>query len=122
MTRVFVYGSLLSGERNHGVLSRARLVGEARTEPNFSLHDLGSYPAMVAGGIHSIAGEVYEVDDATLARLDHLEGHPRYYCREAIALVDDGKVETYLLPSQQVKGAPLVASGDWRKQRKEKGR
>ena len=73
-TRVFVYGTLLAGEPNHRLLARARLVTEARTKPAFELRDLGSSPRLVRGGAHAVAGEVYEVDEATLAALDRLEG------------------------------------------------
>ena len=119
-TRVFVYGSLLSGEPNHRVLARARRVGEARTAPRFALHDLGAYPAMIEGGGLAIAGEVYEVDAKTLARLDVLEGHPRYYRRVPITLADGSSAETYLLTPAQVEGRPLIASGNWRGRRREK--
>ncbi len=122
MITIFVYGSLLGGERNHRVLEGARFVGEARTAPSFSLHDLGSYPAMVADGSHAIVGELYEVDELTLARLDSLEGHPSYYERHTITLADGNAAETYLLPRDQVDHAPLITSGDWRQRRKEKRR
>jgi gamma-glutamylaminecyclotransferase len=120
MTRVFVYGSLLSGEPNHRVLRGARRVGEARTAARFALHDLGAYPAMIDGGARAIAGEVYEVDEKTLARLDVLEGHPRYYRRAAITLADGSFAETYLLTPAQVEGRPLITSGNWRGRRREK--
>jgi len=73
--RVFVYGTLLSGEPNHRLLADAELVGAARTEPDFDLVSLGAFPAMIAGGATAIAGEVYEVDRPTLDALDRLEGH-----------------------------------------------
>ena len=119
---LFVYGSLLSGERNHRVLEGAHFIGEARTAPRFSLHDLGSYPAMVAHGTHAIAGEIYEVDELTLARLDTFEGHPSYYERCTTALEDGGMAETYLLPRDQAGRAPRIGSGDWRQRQKEKRR
>ena len=97
-TRVFVYGTLLAGEPNHRVLAGARLVANARTEPAFELRDLGPFPGLVSGGAHAVAGEVYEVDEATLAALDRLEGHPRFYRRTRIALEDGVAVETYLQP------------------------
>ncbi|MEZ4323566.1 MAG: gamma-glutamylcyclotransferase family protein, partial [Polyangiales bacterium] len=87
-TRVFVYGTLLAGEPNHRVLAGARLVANARTQPAFELRDLGPFPGLVSGGAHAVAGEVYEVDEATLAALDRLEGHPRFYRRTRIALED----------------------------------
>jgi gamma-glutamylcyclotransferase (GGCT)/AIG2-like uncharacterized protein YtfP len=115
MTRVFVYGSLLAGESNHGLLAGAQLVGPAALPAGYALYDLGDFPGLiVAAGGAPIVGEVYEVDAATLAALDELEDHPAYYVRSPIRLADGGHAETYLLTAAQVAGAPLVASGDWR--------
>jgi gamma-glutamylcyclotransferase (GGCT)/AIG2-like uncharacterized protein YtfP len=111
---VFVYGTLLRGERNHGLLVHARLVGPAATEPRFELIDLGAYPGMTADGQTAIRGELYEVDDRTLARLDELEGHPRYYRRETIALDDGRAAHAYVLPAAETEGCPPIASGDWK--------
>ena len=119
-TRVFVYGTLLAGEGNHRLLATATLLGEARTEPAFELRDLGYFPGLVKGGACAVAGEVYEVDAPTLARLDALEGHPRFYRRTRIVLDDGAKVETYLLAPEQVEGRPVIPSGNWRSRRKEK--
>jgi gamma-glutamylcyclotransferase (GGCT)/AIG2-like uncharacterized protein YtfP len=120
--QVFVYGSLLSGESNHRVLAGAALVGEARTEARYTLHDLGAYLAMTAGGEHAIAGELYEVDAETLAALDRLEGHPHDYRRTTIVLADGREVETYLLTRAQIQGRAVIASGNWRAHRKERRR
>lgn len=114
MTRVFVYGTLLAGEANHGLLERARFVGEARTPAGYALHDLGAYPAMIAGGGDAVAGEVYEVDAATLAALDELEDHPAYYRRTVITLADGEAAATYLLAAADVDGYAVIASGSWR--------
>ncbi len=118
-TRVFVYGTPLAGEPNHRLLVNARLVAEARTKPAFELRDLGAFPGLVSGGEHAVAGEVYEVDGPTLAALDRLEGHPRFYRRSRIALEDGAVVETYLLPPEQVEGRPVIDSGSWRARSKE---
>jgi gamma-glutamylcyclotransferase (GGCT)/AIG2-like uncharacterized protein YtfP len=118
-TLVFVYGTLLAGERNHRHLTCAELVAEARTQAAFWLHDLGPFPGLVAGGEHAIVGEVYAVDDATLAALDRLEDHPRFYQRVSIVLADDTAVETYVLTPEQVAGHPVIASGSWRARHKE---
>jgi gamma-glutamylcyclotransferase (GGCT)/AIG2-like uncharacterized protein YtfP len=118
-TRIFVYGTLLAGERNHELLVGARLVAEARTKPAFELRDLGEFPALVPGGEHAVTGEVYEVDEPTLAALDRLEGHPRFYQRSPIALEDGAVVETYLLAPEQVEGHPVITSGSWRTRSKE---
>lgn len=121
-TRVFVYGSLLAGEPNHRALAGAALVGATTTAPAFALYDLGAFPGLVAVGEHAVAGEVYEVDVAGLARLDRLEGHPSFYRRTPIALADGAEAETYLLTRAQVEGRPVVASGSWRAHRKENRR
>jgi gamma-glutamylcyclotransferase (GGCT)/AIG2-like uncharacterized protein YtfP len=111
---VFVYGTLLRGEANHDLLAAARFVAEARTEPCFELFDLGPFPAMSANGQTAVLGEVYAVDDATLARLDRLEGHPSFYQRTQIRLDDGQVVQTYLMERTKMRGRVRIPSGDWR--------
>ena len=113
--RVFVYGTLLAGEPNHRLLASAKLVARARTKPAFNLYDLGAFPGLVRGGSHAVVGEVYEVDKPTLAALDRLEGHPRFYLRTRIALDDGALVQTYLLTPEQVEGYRVIVSGNWRR-------
>jgi len=117
-TLVFVYGTLLNGEPNHRVLAEAELVGLASTEPAF-LVDLGAFPALVPGGNTAVAGEVYKVDNATLARLDRLEGHPRFYRREPITLDSGQDALAYLQAIEQTRGQLRISSGDWRSWMKE---
>jgi gamma-glutamylaminecyclotransferase len=113
-TRVFVYGTLLSGERNHHLLEGARFVAEARTRPAFTLYDFGGFPGMVAGGNHAVPGEVYEVDEPALAAMDRLEGHPSFYQRTSIRLEDGTAVQAYVLTPDQVSHLPIISSGSWR--------
>jgi gamma-glutamylcyclotransferase (GGCT)/AIG2-like uncharacterized protein YtfP len=118
---VLVYGSLLQGESNHRLLAGpgARLVmAEARTEPGYELRDLGGFPGMVRGGAGEVIGEVYEVDEATLAALDRLEGQPWFYTRTRIGLEDGSSVEAYLLSPEQALGRRVILSGDWRPHRR----
>ena len=119
-TRVFVYGTLLSGEPNHRVLADADLVGEASTEAVFDLVSLGAFPALVPDGRTAVAGEVYVVNARTLADLDRLEGHPRFYRRRRIRLQDGDEVLAYVLAPDQARGRPAIASGNWRHERKER--
>jgi len=76
MTTVFVYGTLKRGGSNHLFLTAQRFIGEARTVPGFTLYSLGEYPGMVraSGDTAGVTGELWSVDDATLAELDRLEG------------------------------------------------
>ena len=119
---VFTYGTLLRGEANHDLLARARFVAEARTEPCFELFDLGPFPAMSVRGQTAVVGELYAVDDATLARLDRLEGHPSFYQRTQILLDDGQMVETYLMQRTRMRGRVLIPSGDWRAHQARAGR
>lgn len=73
-TRVFVYGTLKRGGENHGWISPQRFIAPARTRPLYRMFDLGGYPGMIrsSDGL-AIEGEVWEVDEDGLARLDVLE-------------------------------------------------
>lgn len=112
---VFVYGTLLRGERNHRLLTHARFVGEDLTEPGFELAHLGGFPGMCAAREGTVAGEVYAVDAGTLAELDRLEDHPRFYLRTWIRLASGAHVEAYLLRREQVADCPRIPSGSWRR-------
>jgi len=80
---VFVYGSLKIGEHNNVILKNSQFIFDATTlENQFDMIDLGSFPAVINGGSNKIMGEVYKVDNATLQRLDALEGNGVFYKRE----------------------------------------
>ena len=76
MTRVFVYGTLKRDGGNHALLTGQQFLGAARTPPGFTLYTLGDYPGMVRSDdqTHDVVGELWDVDDDCLVRLDILEG------------------------------------------------
>ncbi len=125
-TRVFVYGTLRTGESNHDLLATAAPAGLARTAPAFDLVSLGPFPGMVAGGRTAVTGELYDVDSATLAALDRLEGHPRLPIRMTgrlpIRLEGGALVEAYLLPKHRADRRPRIPSGDWKQHQPRKER
>ena len=123
-TKVFVYGSLLPGLGNHGVIASSETLGAATTEPIYTMVSLGAFPAIVEGGETAIHGEVYEVDSDTLAALDRLEGHPRFYKRMLIWLAGgESSAYTYLLPPERIADRHLleVPSGNWYEHLREQG-
>jgi gamma-glutamylcyclotransferase (GGCT)/AIG2-like uncharacterized protein YtfP len=114
MTRLFVYGTLLRGERNHRLLAGAAFLGEARTGAGFRLVDLGSFPAMYRGGRGRVRGEVFAVDAETLAAVDRLEGHPAYYERVVVRLEGIEPAHGYLLAPAKCETLPIIRGGSWR--------
>jgi gamma-glutamylaminecyclotransferase len=122
MHRVFVYGSLQRGEANHRMMADARFIARAHTRPAFDLFDLGSFPAMATNGRTAISGELYDLDDQVLERLDVFEGCPRLYQREFVALADGTHAEAYVMLRRVVGHAPRIAHGSWLRWRKGRGR
>jgi gamma-glutamylaminecyclotransferase len=109
--RLFVYGSLMRGEAHAGELGPAVFLGPARTAPEYTLVNLGRYPALLPGGATAVAGELYELPH--LAGLDEFEEHPRVYRRGEVLLADGSAAHAYFLVG--VPGAaPIIESGDWR--------
>jgi gamma-glutamylaminecyclotransferase len=119
MHRVFVYGSLLQGEVNHGVMTGARRIGPATTRSGIGLVQVGPYPSLVFEPAERVArervrGEIYEIDDAGLARLDEFEGHPDWFARIEITLDDGSAVMAYAMSAEATAGLPLIEGGTWR--------
>lgn len=132
--KVFVYGSLLKGFGNHQMLTQdgAKFLSITRTTGNFTMYDLGGFPAVVdkrtSKSATHIRGEVYLVTDRGLRALDCLEGYDpkrpaieNLYERREIKLDNGSKALTYLMtPStvSQITGYGrrhgVVESGDWR--------
>ncbi len=75
-------------------------------------------PCWVTRGRQRIFTALF-VNASSLALLDQMKGHPRFYRRTRIALEDGAAVETYLLAPEQVEGRPVIDSGNWRARRKE---
>ena len=84
LTTIFVYGTLMRGECRHSVLRGQQFVSAASTEPRYRLLMVDDYPGLVdapEGKGVSIVGELWQVDQQHLQRLD------------AVECVDDGLYE-----------------------------
>ncbi len=109
--RVFVYGTLKRGFPNHALLRQATFIDTAQSLERYPmiLQGHGVSPAMIpeVGQGHRIVGEVWEVDDAQLAALDHLESThlPNGYIRETIVVEAPGgnlDADVYLKPRARI--------------------
>ena len=104
MSLIFVYGTLKKGHCREEAMSSERYIGVARTVDEYAMYSLSSFPGLVkvdrsksAG--KKIYGELYEVSDECLEKLDIIEGVQHgLYVRE---YVDLDEVHMVALPLGQ---------------------
>lgn len=115
--KVVVYGTLMAGERNERWAADA--LDRRPCTLRGTLYDTGrGYPAFVpdeAGD--EVKAELLTVTDATLARMDVLEGYPTLYSRESVkAVLEDGSEAVALVYVMNTlpRGVKVIPGGDWR--------
>jgi gamma-glutamylcyclotransferase (GGCT)/AIG2-like uncharacterized protein YtfP len=120
----FVYGTLRQGDDNDITrLSPApRLIGTAQIRG--TMYHLGAYPGVTLSGEGQIVGEVYAVSAELEAKLDAIESeYPAQsdeYAKREIDVHVAGRMQrchVYEINPAYVAGKPIVASGDWVKDR-----
>ena len=113
----FICGSALRGQPDHGNLSGARFVREARTKPIYRLHSVDDqHPGIyeVGEGGVSIAGEVYEMSDEQHAHL--LATEPPNLYESPVQLDDGSAVNAMIYPRELIeqRGYPDISEhGGW---------
>jgi gamma-glutamylcyclotransferase (GGCT)/AIG2-like uncharacterized protein YtfP len=117
--RIICYGSLKRNGKLHGNMKDARFLGET-TFPG-QLFSLGPYPALRPAETETdiVHGEVYEVGDALLKRLDSIEGHPWMYKRTRIETPNFGECQVYVYQRRLHSADKRIESGiynvaDWK--------
>ena len=78
--KVFVYGTLMSGETNHHYLQNSDCLGLATIE-GYDMYDVGWYPAIVSGD-NTIMGELYQASKDDMSSIDMLEGEGSLYAKK----------------------------------------
>ena len=115
---VFVYGSLRRGAA--GAMStrfpRSSFVADAQISG--TLYDLGAYPGLLLGESNSfVVGELYEVDDETLKRLDDFEAPSLYWRKQVEVSVGTERRTCWIYVPEQnpefYSHRKSITSGDW---------
>jgi gamma-glutamylcyclotransferase (GGCT)/AIG2-like uncharacterized protein YtfP len=88
-TPVFVYGTLIRGQRNNRLLSESEFLGQAELN-DYAMYDLFYFPGIKANPGSKVKGELYMVDESTLEALDKLEGDGYLYVRQKVKVLLDG--------------------------------
>jgi gamma-glutamylcyclotransferase (GGCT)/AIG2-like uncharacterized protein YtfP len=115
MVRIFVYGTLRKGECRHYLLEDSQFIGYAKAK-GFLLYNIGAFPGMVEGS-GEVVGEVYEIHESLLEKLDWVEGVPDLFCRELIEVtLENGQtISAYAyIYNRKIDNKLLIPSGDWK--------
>lgn len=123
MHYLFVYGTLLHGEKNHHFLHDAVLIHQQAWVQGV-LFDTGrSYPVMKREENKRIYGEIYQVTEEQLQKINQLEGYKEnasdnLYERITISVWNDKseKVDalTYITGAELASSNKEIPFGDWR--------
>ena len=87
---VFVYGTLMKGQRAEAMLAEGEYVGDFRLE-GFAMYHLGSYPGICPCPGETVYGEAYLVSDSIVEQLDRYEREGELYDRKAVTLLGEGR-------------------------------
>lgn len=120
----FVYGTLRKGDDNDitALQPSPRFIGPACIKGTMA--HLGGYPGVTLGGSGDIVGEVYAVSRELEQRLDAIESEypaqaDEYAKREITVVVQGHSLSccVYEINPAYVADKPVIASGDWVKDR-----
>ncbi|MFN4259317.1 MAG: gamma-glutamylcyclotransferase [Gemmataceae bacterium] len=112
---LFVYGTLKTGYPNNHFLQDQRFLGPARTAPLYRLFVNDWYPCLVPDTCQGqrIAGEVWQVDEETLRRLDDYEGVPTWFTRQPVRLEGHAELIWAYFYQGEVTTLRECANGVW---------
>jgi gamma-glutamylaminecyclotransferase len=110
--RLFVYGTLRQGCTNHHLVFGSPHLGPATTVEPFVMatQKSRSFPYIFKhADLHTapVKGEMYEINQEVLRRLDVLEGHPDHYRRQQI-LVATPKGDTYACAAYVLEDTAMI--------------
>lgn len=111
---LFVYGTLMNGERDHAVLDGMTFVDHVRTVPRYTLVDIDVFAVMLEGGTTVIHGELYCLEAGQLARVHAFQQVPHRYYEGPVTLENGISAITHFMRMEQVRGRRRLTTGNWR--------
>ncbi|MEM5639635.1 gamma-glutamylcyclotransferase family protein [Bacillus zanthoxyli] len=120
MYHVFVYGTLRRGQTNAHYMQGATCIADGAWTYGELFDTNEGYPAMICANEVKVYGEVYEVNDDVLHKLDELEeytGNAETDLYDRITqtvYVADTEIHAYVYIAQDKKMLKkVIDSGDW---------
>ncbi|WP_340818470.1 gamma-glutamylcyclotransferase family protein [Methanolobus sp. WCC4] len=113
---IFVYGTLKKDSTNHYLLNGSEFICSTGTKESYTMLDMGQFPGVLKdelpeGHSASIQGEVYDVNEQTLGKLDTYEGD--WYFREEVELEAGVTALMYFLRKIPPLDYRIVPEGNW---------
>ncbi len=117
MKHLFVYGTLMRGERRAATVEGGTYLCDGRVE-GFCLYYLGDYPGIYPTPGGQVFGEIFCFEDIALAlsRLDVFEDVPSLFRREILPVLSDSSpLEAWIYVLQEDPGGrfPPIIGGHW---------
>lgn len=113
--RIFVYGSLRSGEYNNYILEGSAKIADGSID-DFELVSLGVFPAIIPSKGDKVLGEVWDANERAFHSIERMELGAGYVRKEVLVTTPEGiisgDVYVYGKP-ERLDHCPRVKSGDW---------
>lgn len=116
INKVLVYGSLMKGYWNHPLIADQKCIGTGILK-GYEMYHVHSFPGIIKGNISDfIVGEVYEVPEDVLKRLDRLESEGELYIRKLEKVsINNEEIEAYVYVwNFNVLGCEKVKTKPWK--------
>ncbi len=88
MVKIFVYGTLMRGEKAAQMLAEGNYIGDYVLN-DYAMYDLGAFPGIREKAGEKVFGEVFEIPESLIPRLDSYEGEGYLYRRAAVSVENE---------------------------------